>query len=378
MPTEAEWSFLRAQVETDQPYWDDAPGNINLEGFMSACPVDMFAFANGFYDIIGNVWQWTETPVDAFEGFEAHPAYDDFSTPTFDGKHNIIKAGCWISTGNYAIKDARYAFRRHFFQHAGLRYVEGPEVAVKEPNIYETDELVSQYIEFGYGDVYFDVPNFPAACAQACVELMRGRKNERALDIGCAAGRSSFELARAFDHVDALDFSARLIQAPTNLQKTGAQRYVIRDEGELVSYKEARLDRLGLENVAEKVSFMQADACNLVAKFTGYDLVLAGNLIDRLYDPAKFLSMIHERIRAGGMLVLASPYTWLQEFTERSKWIGGFKAPTGENRTTLDGLKELLADRFMLVETRDIPFVIRETRRKFQHSISQMTAWRRK
>jgi hypothetical protein len=30
----------------------------------------------------------------------------------------------WISTGNEAIKHSRYAFRRHFFQHAGFRYIE--------------------------------------------------------------------------------------------------------------------------------------------------------------------------------------------------------------------------------------------------------------
>lgn len=378
MPTEAEWYKLRELADTDQPYWNAAPGNINLEHYKSSCPVNEFSTAGGFFDIIGNVWQWTETPIDAFEGFEVHPAYDDFSTPTFDGKHNIFKGGCWISTGNYAIKDSRYAFRRHFFQNAGLRYVEGEEIKLPEPNIYETDNIVSQYIEFHYGDEYFGVSNFPAVCAKACLEYMKGRRTDRAFDIGCATGRASFELARAFDHVDALDFSARLIQAPVNLQKTGAQRYVIQDEGELVSYKEARLDRLGLDTSADRVSFMQGDACNLAVKFTNYDLVFAGNLIDRLYDPARFLTMIHERIRSGGLLVLTSPYTWLEEFTERAKWLGGFKAATGESHTTLDSLKEALGTHFVLLDTRDIPFVIRETRRKFQHTISEMTVWEKK
>jgi hypothetical protein len=91
MPTEAEWHALRDTVDTDQPYWARAPGKINLEYYASSCPVNRHEFPGGFYDIIGNVWQWTETPVDACEGFEVHPAYDDFSTPTFDGKHNIFK-----------------------------------------------------------------------------------------------------------------------------------------------------------------------------------------------------------------------------------------------------------------------------------------------
>ncbi|WP_419905819.1 5-histidylcysteine sulfoxide synthase [Kiloniella sp.] len=114
LPTEAEWYKLRELEPTDQPTWDHAPGNINLEHEMSSCPINRHEFAEGFFDIIGNVWQWTETAIDGFEGFSVHPIYDDFSTPTFDGKHNIFKGGCWISTGNYALKDSRYAFRRHF------------------------------------------------------------------------------------------------------------------------------------------------------------------------------------------------------------------------------------------------------------------------
>ena len=60
----------------DQPYWQKAPGNINLEHWASSCPVDQFRFGE-FFDLIGNVWQWTETPISGFDGFEVHPFYDD-------------------------------------------------------------------------------------------------------------------------------------------------------------------------------------------------------------------------------------------------------------------------------------------------------------
>ena len=378
LPSEAEWHALARNIQQEQPEWTKAPGNINLEHYMSACPVDKFAFDGGFYDIIGNAWQWTETPIDGFEGFEVHPAYDDFSTPTFDGRHNIFKGGCWISTGNYALTTARYAFRRHFFQNSGIRYVEGEDVSLPEPNVYETDGIVSQYIEFHYGDEYYGVPNFAKACAELCLKFTDGGKRDRALDIGCATGRSSFELAREFAHVDAIDFSARLIQMPARLQAVGRQRYIVHDEGELVTYKEFVADTLNLGDKINNVSFMQGDACNLAAKYTGYDLIFAGNLIDRLYDPEKFLKMIPSRLNAGGTLILASPYTWLAEFTERPKWIGGFKAPTGESFTTLDGLKKILGDQFVLQHTLDVPFVIRETRRKFQHTLSEMSVWKKK
>ena len=303
-----------------------------------------------------------------------------FSAPTFDGKHNLFKGGCWISTGNYAIKDSRYAFRRHFFQYSGLRYVEAQPLPEPEVNVYETDQMVARYIEFHYGKDNFGVENFPVYCINEAVKHLEGRSLSRALDIGCAAARSSFELAKHFDHVDAVDFSVRLIEAPSSLQKSGKQRYVVIDEGELQSYREIRLDDFpDYVAVKDKIAFMQGDACNLVDKYSNYDLVFAGNLLDRLYDPRKFLNLIKGRINDGGLLVLASPYTWLEEHTPRDRWLGGFKADTGETFTSLDGIRETLGDQFSLLgDPQDVPFVIRETKRKFHHGVSELTIWEKK
>jgi len=161
------------------------------------------------------------------------------------------------------------------------------------------------------------------------------------------------------------------------MAEQGVLRYCLPDEGELVAYRERRLADLGLEDVRDRVQFLQGDACNLKPQFTGYDLILAANLIDRLYSPARFLTQVHERLNPGGLLVIASPYTWLREHTPREAWIGGFKRD-GESYTTLDGLKALLGDHFRLIDgPLELPFVIRETRRKFQHSLSEVTFWER-
>ena len=106
-------------------------------------------------------------------------------------------------------------------------------------------------------------------------------------------------------------------------------------------------------------------------------LGLAANLIDRLYDPGRFLGEVARRINPGGLLVIASPYTWLAEHTPRDAWLGGFKGNDGPV-TTLDGLKAHLRRHFHLLDApKDMPFVIRETRRKFQHSVSEVTVWER-
>ncbi|MGQ9862382.1 MAG: 5-histidylcysteine sulfoxide synthase [Thiobacillaceae bacterium] len=384
LPTEDEWvRLLDHSGIPDEPYWDRAPGNINLEYWASACPVDRFRFKDGFYDVVGNVWQWTETPIDAFAGFEVHPWYDDFSTPTFDDKHNLIKGGSFISTGNEANRHSRYAFRRHFFQHAGFRYVEaGPSpyaarVERSTRNLYETDRLLAQYCEFHYGPEYFGVPNFPRACAELCLHYMAGRPRRRALDLGCATGRSAFELARGFEIVEGVDYTARFIRLALALKEVGEFAYAIPMEGDLSETRVIRLADLGLMQAADRVAFWQGDAANLKPQFKGYDLIFAGNLIDRMARPRAFLSTIHERLQSGGLLILTSPYTWLEEYTAKSEWIGGFERD-GRAVTTLDGLHAILNTHFHLVDRRDVPFVLRETARKFQHSLAEMTVWERR
>lgn len=383
LPTEAEYYRLTDWVNiADEPDWPDrdasAPGNINLEYWASSCPVDQFE-QGPLYDVIGNVWQWTETSIDGFPGFETHPLYDDFSVPTFDGRHNLIKGGSWISTGNEATHHARYAFRRHFFQHAGFRYVAGPplnETRESSHAIYETDVLLAQYCEMHYGRTYYGVPNFSQALVDFAIQQMQGRRQESALDIGCAVGRASFELTRYFDRVVGLDYSARFIRIAEALMADGELGYQLPTEGDLTENRWIRLRDLGLET-PEGLSFWQQDACNLKPHFTGYDLVLAANLIDRLYDPKKFLREIADRISEGGLLIIASPYTWLEDFTPREKWLGGH-FENGRPVTTFDALREQLTGPFQLVgEPVDIPFVIRETARKFQHSLSQVTVWER-
>ena len=377
LPTEDEWYRLYEVAGLSEiPAAAPAVANIHLDHGASSHPVNEFAQGD-FYDVVGNAWQWTETPIYPFDGFDVHPHYDDFTTPTFDGRHNLIKGGSWISCGNESLKNSRYAFRRHFFQHAGFRYVVGAAPAIQHGSHYETDKLLSEYAEFHYGDAYFGVPNFPKALAGLAIAAVGDKPAHKALDLGCASGRAVFELARHFDEVTGVDFSARFIGQGVQLASQGVLRYTLADEGDLVFYRERTLTGLGLDNVRHKVAFYQGDACNLKPLYTGYDLILAANLIDRLYDPAKLLTSIHTRLNLGGILLIASPYTWLEEHTKREAWIGGFKRD-GESFGTLDGLKEILGVHFKLIQgPTEVPFVIRETRRKFQHTLSEVTIWER-
>ena len=120
--TEDQW-YLLLESTKHKLSLENQKGNLDLKEFASPCPVDLYK--NGdFFDSTGNIWQWTRTPIYPFEGFKVHELYKDFTTPTFDDRHNLMKGGSFISTGNEADSSSIYAFRRHFYQHAGCRYIE--------------------------------------------------------------------------------------------------------------------------------------------------------------------------------------------------------------------------------------------------------------
>lgn len=376
LPSESEWAWLREQVAGDHPDWQTPIGNINLQGWASSCPVDHFAQGK-FFDIVGNVWQWTTTPIKGYHGFDVHPLYDDFSTPTFDGKHNLIKGGSWISTGNEALKAARYAFRRHFFQHAGFRYVESTHQETMLTNPYETDTMVAQYLDFQYGDSLLSVENYAKALVEKVIPLCS--ETTHALDLGCATGRASFELSRYFDQVTGIDYSARFIDVALQLMTGEDFRYAVPTEGELVDYCQIRLSDIGITSEQwQNVNFQQGDACNLKMTHAEYDLVFASNLIDRLREPQRFLTSLTTLLKSGGVLMLSSPYTWLEEYTPKENWLGGIRE-NGEVVTTYHTLQRLLRDDFEEIQPpEDVPFVIRETARKHQYTLAQASFWRRK
>jgi len=375
LPSEVEYKAMCKYVKLENLL--DFPtnkANQNLTNF-SSCDVDTHSFG-GIYDVVGNAWQWSRTAIFGFEGFEPHVAYDDFSTPTFDDKHALILGSSWASSGNLIMTDSRYAFRRHFFQNAGFRYVITNNKDKKDMDIYESDALVSQYCEFQYGDTHFGVNNFAIECAKVAKKFTIN--TTKALDLGCATGRATYELAKTFDEVEGIDFSVRFVQVGTKLKEDGVVTFQSPNEAELFTNKKVTIEELGYVEQKEKVTFWQGDACNLKPNFHSYDMILATNLIDRLYQPRLFLDTVDERLNDDGILILTSPYTWQESSTKKEFWLGGYKDENGNDVNTIDTLKTILNDKFELLHVQDLDFVIKETKRKYQHTVSEVSVWKKR
>ncbi|MEI9997727.1 MAG: methyltransferase domain-containing protein [Verrucomicrobiota bacterium] len=102
-------------------------------------------------------------------------------------------------------------------------------------NFYETDDAVAQYLLFHYGTPEQICPllpearaacGFPARCVSEPLRHIDLRRRGRALDLGCAVGRGSLELARHFDEVLGVDFSARFVAESERMRR--ARRVTVR------------------------------------------------------------------------------------------------------------------------------------------------------
>jgi SAM-dependent methyltransferase len=108
------------------------------------------------------------------------------------------------------------------------------------------------------------------------------------------------------------------------------------------------------------------DALSLPKTVGTFDVVLVANLIDRLSDPTKFLTQILPKlVNPGGRVLVTSPYTWLSEFTPPKRWL----------KDSFQHIKKLLRPHFRLLHRQNLPFLLREHRRKFQFTIADATLW---
>jgi 2-polyprenyl-3-methyl-5-hydroxy-6-metoxy-1,4-benzoquinol methylase len=188
----------------------------------------------------------------------------------------------------------------------------------------------------------------------------------RALDLGCAVGRSSYELARVAQSVIGIDYSQAFIDYAQRILAGETVPFLRADEG----FDETMIEvtRPSLAS-AGSISFEQGDAMDLRSDLGSFDVVHAANLLCRLTDPQRLLQRLPDLVKPGGQLLLTTPCTWLDEFTPPANW------PTSSTR---DWLKTELGHSFELESEKDLPFLIREHARKFQWSVALGSRWIRK
>ncbi len=117
LPTEAEWEKAAAwdpEVRLTRRFpWGDSPpeshhANLGADIFGPA-PVGAFPAGRSFFgchQMLGDVWEWTASEMEAYPGFEAYP-YPEYSQVHFGQGHRVLRGGSW-ATGRSV---ARNTFR---------------------------------------------------------------------------------------------------------------------------------------------------------------------------------------------------------------------------------------------------------------------------
>ena len=241
-------------------------------------------------------------------------------------------------------------------------------------SIYESQKLLAEYLLFHFGkpdEILIPDRAWPPGMREALDFPIRTSSHfapdvvERGLDLGCAVGRSTFEMSRTCNEVVGVDFSHAFISAAEALRSGESLAYERHEEASQVTCLEARLPD-GIDGL--KLRFQQGDAMDLPADLGSFDRVHAANLLCRLPEPERLLARLPLLVKPGGELVLATPCTWLEEFTPSGNWPAN---------GTFEWLQKSLAPAFSLVRRTDEPFLIRETARKFQWTTSLVTVWQR-
>jgi SAM-dependent methyltransferase len=217
------------------------------------------------------------------------------------------------------------------------------------PRYYDLRATRAEYLAFHYPDTdplpAFLGPSAPPLSERYPFAVRRLWKPAgRALDIGAACGRVTFDLARDHRHAVGVDLSRALLADALDVR--------------------ARIDAPG------NASFAAADALALPFPDGAFDTVVALNLIDRVPDPARALAEAARVTAPQGLLLVGSPYTWKEEFTPRARWLGR----VGDGG---DEVRARLAPRFAREAETELLFFIPHHARSGQLGRTHIQAFRR-
>jgi iron(II)-dependent oxidoreductase len=135
LPTEQQFhraAYGHASLGNRQyPWGNEAPthrtGNFDFKRWdpepVYATPAGDSAW--GLSQLVGNGWEWTNTPFGPFPGFKPRETYPGYSANFFDGEHYVLKGGSPRTAARLLRRSFRNWFRRDYpYVYATFRCVE--------------------------------------------------------------------------------------------------------------------------------------------------------------------------------------------------------------------------------------------------------------
>lgn len=140
------------------------------------------------------------------------------------------------------------------------------------------------------------------------------------LDLGCAVGRGSFELAGQTDGlVLGVDLHFGLLRTAARALRAGTVTLPRRRVGLVYERRELPIDFPG----ADRVDFWMADALALPFPAGTFGYAQALNVLDCVHNPWLMVRGLGEALAPGGAAALCTPYDWSPATTPFEAWLGG-------------------------------------------------------
>lgn len=194
----------------------------------------------------------------------------------------------------------------------------GPGSAFDSTRLYLSSYARDHYGELDRGDA--DPGSSVVGLLARALELAGKIPDGPVIDVGCAVGRTSFELARRYGGlVLGVDLNFSMLRLASRLLHRGEVRYDRRRVG--VVYDRRRFEARFAGS--ERVDFWACDATALPFAAGGFAAVSSLNLLDCVVSPRDALAETARLLHEGGIGWLSTPYDWSPAATPIEAWIGG-------------------------------------------------------
>ena len=215
--------------------------------------------------------------------------------------------------------------------------------------------------------------------------FLSGERNVRGpvIDIGCAVGRTSFELAEELDEIVlGIDLNFGMLKTAATILEKGYVSYPRRRGG--IVFDRRRFP--AAFEKAERVDFWVCDATALPFADQTFSEGVSLNVLDCVWSPYDYLKEISRILIPGGNAVISTPYDWTAHATPVEAWLGGHSQRSEHQGASPDVLRSLLSggshpnavDGIELISEEDFPWTLRLHDRSVMEYLVHMMIIRKK
>jgi len=195
---------------------------------------------------------------------------------------------------------------------------ESAPVSTPSAKKYEADETLGAYLWSHYSDLFHD-PDATDAYTRWAALLKEA--DGGFLDIGCAVGRFTFEMASRHSFAVGVDTSHKFIHAARRLMTARRIQANLKQEGHLCTEQPVELPS---SYVTTGADFIVGDALALPFRSAVFSSAASLNILDKAPKPFLHLRELN-RVTApkSAQTLISDPFSWSEEAAPEEEWLGG-------------------------------------------------------